>query len=204
MRRCACRMSLQRLRCSALVQPFAQGKTGHDIESYGFAAAASPLFSNPHTVGVSVNGFEGLGVKFVEDFFVVVTSGFDIVAVTEELPYVDDVEERLKGTFALRHVRPFLGWKSTGMDLCAPFSLCLKLCNGDVERMNLACDLAGSLRVSGAGCPHEVLKCLEQPAAMHMLVALRRAKVKPDFISHRALLSGTKKEETWCNALGLL
>ena len=191
-------------RARDLLLPFNQGKVGYDITAYDFGSAAAALVPDPMLVASSVNGFEGVGVKHVEDFFVVVTSGFDISGVAETLTRDDEFEERSTGLFTLHHTRSFIGWKATNLQLLLPFTLTLKLDHDcRVSRISLQCDLAGAIR-GDPGCPPEVLRCVESPSALHMLVALRRAKVKPNFISYRALLSGTKKEESWCSALGML
>jgi hypothetical protein len=71
-----------------------------------------------------------------------------------------------------------------------------------VKRVHLDIDLQAALRAQG--CPPEVLACVTNPEAVKMVVALRTARVKPDVISWRALVSATKPTDTWARALGVL
>jgi hypothetical protein len=65
-------------------------------------------------------------------------------------------------------------------------------------------------------CPNEVLDCLDSSTnnnnnssnnnreAVKMVVALRKAGVRPEIISWRALKSATKKTSSWASALGVM
>lgn len=70
------------------------------------------------------------------------------------------------------------------------------------------CPLVDTLR-SQTKCPPEILSCLDADGEggrepVKMVVALRKAGVRPEIISWRALKSATKKTSTWASALGVL
>ncbi|KAL7702002.1 hypothetical protein NQL31_000297 [Lotmaria passim] len=53
-------------------------------------------------------------------------------------------------------------------------------------------------------CPEEVRRCLLNKEALKMLATLRRAGVKPEMITAKTLLSASKQNEMWSQALGIL
>jgi len=189
--------------------PFSQGVTGHDVTKYKISAAIQEIVpTREEGFSCTVNGVSGNLPLHIEDFFVALTTGFDLspVAYTQS-PQSTMCTEISCGELHLCHARSFLGWKPTHQHVVIQVPFELQLIKNEesdamASRVVLSANVGPPLR--SAGCPEDVLCCLTSVDALRMLVALRRAKVKPEYISHRALMSATKKEESWCSALHLL
>lgn len=50
-------------------------------------------------------------------------------------------------------------------------------------------------------CPRDVQECLNNPKAVGMIAALRRAYIDPEYITAEALLTASKTADTWADAL---
>jgi hypothetical protein len=73
------------------------------------------------------------------------------------------------------------------------------------SKLKFDCPLVETLQKQ-TKCPEEVISCLSDGNRdpIKMVVALRKAGVRPEIISWRALKSATKKTSTWASALGVL
>jgi hypothetical protein len=80
------------------------------------------------------------------------------------------------------------------------------------SHVHFECPLLETFQKTGS-CPNEVLDCLDNNnintnsqnrEAVKMVVALRKAGVRPEIISWRALKSATKKTSSWASALGVM
>lgn len=186
--------------------PFTRGITGPDIDKYPFADAMKQV-SRPNVFTSQVNGVVG-GKSVVEDFFIAVLSGFDISSVDIK-EFVSETASA-NGTYRLIHRRPFLGWVPQGDAVTADVSVDVPFYmhgEGTFHGMQLShltfrSSLMEALRDS-KHAPPVTLELVQDMEALRMLVALRRANVKPEKITENLLRSVSKKQETWCNALGL-
>ena len=184
----------------AFWRPFTLGITGHDITKYPFRKSLSALTAEEFTC--QVNGVVGES-KLLEDLFIILLTGFDIPKVSLRASN-EGKAGVFEGDIFVHHTRPFIGWKPTNTEFCLPFALRLE---GDEtpDRLSHLClkvPLKQSLITSD--CPTNVADCVENPDAMKMMVALRRIRVKPETISYAALMSASKKQDTWGSALGIL
>lgn len=106
-------------------------------------------------------------------------------------------------TFELREVVPSLSRPSENDSSSADDAVV------DTEtkfsHVTFDCPLVDVLRYN-TKCPHEIVSCLDEGGRepVKMVVALRKAGVRPEIISWRALKSATKKTSTWASALGVL
>lgn len=208
------RTSLYRL-SSAIVDkfwaPFRQNISGYDLfTKYEFADALKAI-AHRDIFTCQVNGVAG-GKERLEDFFLILLCPFDIAKVT----FVGDgvtspahqSESAALGAYQLIHRRPFLGWKpddATPLTVTVPFTMNGEVSHhhGQLSHLTLRSPLTQTLRESHR-VPSGVVDLLDNADAMKMLVTLRRARVKPEIISERALLSVSRKQDTWCSALGLV
>lgn len=187
-----------------MLAPFKSNVTGADISKYSFHEALRNI-AHPEVFTSQVNGVVG-GLPLVEDFFVVLLCGFDIVDIDVKTLSIEPAEA--SGTLRIAHRRTFLGWRppSEGesiMDVPLYMRGEAFPCNGEkLSHLTMRCPFAEALRERR--CPEGVSSCLTNPDALKMLVTLRRARVKPEIISERALLSASRKQERWCSALGML
>ena len=141
---------------------------------------------------------------------IVVLTGFDIEGV--RLQCVDSVGvsesqqvERSTGALSLVHKRAFISWAPTDNKFTLPFSMEVtpQAAHRDrIGRIVFSADLEKALLVGG--CPETIAKITTREEAMNMLVTLRRAHVKPAVVTYNALLSASRKQETWSSALGIL
>lgn len=185
----------------AFWRPFTMGILGHDITKYPFRKSLSALTAEEFTC--QVNGMVGDSV-LLEDLFIVLLTGFDIPKVSIRSAPESEKPGVFEGDIFVHHTRPFIGWKPTNTEFCLPYTLRLE---GDEspDRLSHLClkvPLKGALL--GSDCPENVANCVETPEAMKMLVALRRIRVKPETISYGALMSASKKQDSWSSALGIL
>lgn len=162
--------------------------------------------------------------RIVEDFLYFFTTGFDIKRV--------EVADDDNCHFVVNHRRSFLGWKPAANQLqetaspsgsvegkskavepsiIIPFNMELTAMprpRNTFQTVRFTWDLGAALRrAASAGLvskpPPEVQECLEDMEAIQMVIALRKAGVKSDVISWRALKSATKKQSKWASALGV-
>ena len=205
-------------RCAALHRqlfaPFNRGTVGYDVARYEFAAAlqavtvpppppattaqaatARSFFAdNGKDFAVEWQGECGHATKVIEDYFIAVLAGFDIASIGD-------------GVMSLRHTRKFVGWAATDAAIEVPYQLAIepaRAADGGLRIRRVTFAAPPSDALVAAGCDEPVARCVDSPEAMRMLVALRRARVKPDVVSHRALLSASRKQESWASALGVL
>lgn len=217
------RTSLGRFPRNALAQqfwaPFASGDvSGYDLTKYKFSEGLRSLVHEP-VFTCQVNGYVG-NMATLEDFFVVLLCGFDIQRVRivdaqqcgspMEAPYV------ASGTFQAIHTRSLLGWKPANhsdinvapLTVEVPFHMrgefCVDQHEPKLNHLTFKAPLIQMLREKHhADVPANILDTLENADAVKMLVTLRRARVKPEIITDRALRSASKKQDTWSSALGL-
>jgi hypothetical protein len=205
-------------RCAALHRrlfaPFNQGVVGYDVAKYDLATTLPAVTAPPPPPATSSakataasffedngTGFTcdwqgqcGHSTKIIEDYFIAVLAGFDITAMGD-------------GVMQLKHSRKFVGWAATDATIDVHYTIAIEpTTTSDGERVVRKVVFAAALSdaLVGAGCEEPVARCVDSPEAMRMLVALRRARVKPGVVSHRALLSASKKQESWASALGVL
>lgn len=139
----------------------------------------------------------GLSPGVVEGYFLVLTAGFDVL----------EVEERTEagGILHVKHARRFLGWAPTDQLIDIPFTFEAFESPRDPTKIAKVFYQSDTVaRLTEAGCPQEVTSCLANIDSVNMFVGLRRALVRPDLITHRALNSANKKVEKWQSALGVL
>lgn len=86
-----------------------------------------------------------------------------------------------------------------------PFTIHVETGGGSQERLShiMFRSPALSCIMKDEDCPDDVYKCLNNPKAMQMCSALRRAYVEPEYITAEALLSATKRKDSWSDALNL-
>ena len=219
------------------------------------ASAAVADHHDPPVVNVRWGGLSTRGVAassvMVENWFIVLLAGFDIMGVRHEpakfnvTVHDDDSDSCCKANvedvvwLRLRHARTFLGWaparpllqsESSGTavpgtrdHICDYWFPVVVRAALELDRMTTEVRQCTQLDVDTSAfvpmllkhgsekltpetsaAPEAVLKCCNSVDAMRMLVALRRANVKPNLISSAALLSATKKPERWASALGIL
>ena len=158
--------------------------------------------TTPRNFSCLVNGVLGHSPTLIEDFFVVVLTGFDVEGVK-----VDKLSEQrcmAEGRMTLQHQRTFLGWAATGQQIEVPYHLSMEGCVNGARASHITLRTGFVPALEQAGCPSNVIDCMAKPEATKMLVALRRAKVRPELISVRALQSATKQQDKWRSALDLL
>lgn len=90
-----------------------QGRTGPQLSSYHFVESFRALRA-PHNFTAQLNGTLG-GAAIMEDLFIVLLCGFDIVHVGIENQHGHSLTDAndpcsFRGHYILRHTRPFLGW----------------------------------------------------------------------------------------------
>lgn len=156
--------------------------------------------------------------KVIEDWFIVLMSGFDISSIG-------------RTHLTIRHTRNFMGWRPTGEEITLPYQLLIVAETSDgaggrllfnnaepdapddstptthlqMRSIRFRADVAAPLSLLPTSPQLQgTLTCLKTPSALQMFVALRRAKVKPDFINSSALLSATTKAPRWASALGMM
>lgn len=188
---------------NTLWEPFRQGITGPDINQYPLKDAIK-ILARPKVFTCQINGAVG-DASLLEDFFITVLCGFDIASV--DVRKVSDEPSSASGVFQIIHRRPFLGWKPEEVSPASmevPFYMRGEgnFSGGQLNHLTLRAPLAETAR-SNRHVPPHVAALLDSPDAMRMLVTLRRARVKPDIITEKALLSASKKQESWASALGL-
>jgi hypothetical protein len=184
--------------------PFKQQVIGPDLRTYGFTSNLKG-FVHQSTFTSQVNGIVG-GVPLLEDFFWTLLTGFDVIHVGEA---VEDGSYS-KGVYRLAHRRPFLGWTPTTNPLEGEVTIDVPYClygegcfhGGELSHLTLRSPLVAELQKIRE-VPAVTLELLQNAEALKMLVALRRAGVKPALITDRMLRSVSKKQDTWSNALGL-
>lgn len=194
-----------------LLQPILSGTNGPVVEKLGLGSHLPTVTLPPpsSTTGLRYNdaqdpsnnaffgcfwdGAVGFDSSIIENYFVVLSSGFDIVRW--------DLEEQV---FDIKHTRRFLGWQPDDKLLSVRFEATCLLDNAasKVKYVNFQSQILPTLQE--AKCPGEVLACLTRPESMKMLIALRRSKVRAEYITHTALTSATKKVDSWSSALGVL
>jgi hypothetical protein len=156
-------------------------------------------------------------LTLMEDYWIMVLTGFDVTK-------VDLAANQLE----LTHARPFVSWARTDKTLTLPFTCDIDglttsstsaigaadaadtttgATNADdlgplATSLHFKADLGAALLK--AGCPPEIAAMTTNPEAMKMLVVLRRANVKSQVVTYNALKSASRKQETWCSALGIL
>jgi hypothetical protein len=186
--------------------PFKQEVRGPDLRRYRFNESIKRLV-HPEVFTSQVNGMVG-GVPLVEDFFWTILTGFDIEHVST---IGSDEATGVTGTMHLVHRRPFMGWVPTADALTGdvtvdvPFYLHGERAGShsmELSHLTLRSPLLESLQ-EVHGVPAVTIELLQNLEALRMLVALRRANVKPALITDRMLRSVSKKQDTWSNALGL-
>lgn len=185
--------------------PFKQDVSGPDLRKYGFSNNLKGIV-HPNVFTSQVNGVVG-GAPLLEDFFWTLLTGFDVDHVgsaTEEGLYS-------KGTIRLIHRRPFLGWTPSADQLTGEVTIDVPYClhgesggfhGGELSHLTLRVPLVDEL-LKLRDVPPGTLELLQNGEALKMLVALRRAGVKPALITDRMLRSVSKQQCTWSNALGL-
>ncbi|KAH9601338.1 hypothetical protein LSM04_000178 [Trypanosoma melophagium] len=95
--------------------PFCRSIRGPDLRAYGFREVFNSIRTHDDDFTCQVNGQVG-DAKLLEDFFILLLCGFDIVNVKVENSSVADAicdSCNFKGTYTLEHTRPFLGWSPT-------------------------------------------------------------------------------------------
>lgn len=193
--------------------------SSYDLSKYGFPETLRTLIHEP-VFTCQVNGFVG-PAAVLEDFFHVLLCGFDVKDVR-----IGDIHHQpppplngsfvAQGSFKIAHSRPLLGWKpshitnaATDMPLTLdiPFHMRGEFCadhhEAKLNHLTFKAPLTQCLR-DCRDVPRNVVETLESTEALKMLVTLRRARVRPDIITDRALRSASRKQDTWCSALGML
>jgi hypothetical protein len=200
-------------RIRLLLAPLTTGVTGSVMDKYGLAEhlrantapRPAPLDVNatfrpvPGAFACDWDGLRGYDTQIIDDYFIALLAGFDVESITAERPGNGDDE---RGTIVLKHSRRFLGWAPTDSVIDVAFDARCTMVDDKLEHVHFASAVVDSL--TQAGCPPEITECIRRPEAMAMFVALRRSRVRPEFITHRALSSATKKQEAWSSALGIL
>lgn len=185
--------------------PFKQDTGGADLRKYGFTSTLKSIV-HPSVFTSQVNGIVG-GVPLLEDFFWTILTGFDIVHVGDAI----EDGSYSKGVYRLAHRRPFLGWTPSSTTLEGEVTIDVPYClhgeaggfhGGELSHLTLRSPLVAELQKIRE-VPTSTLELLQNAEALKMLVALRRAGVKPPLITDRMLRSVSKKQDTWSNALGL-
>lgn len=186
----------------AFWRPFSLGITGHDITKYPFRKSLSALTAEEFTC--QVNGSVGDSV-LLEDLFIVLLTGFDIPKVSIRCASTPNEKSGVfEGDIFVHHTRPFIGWKPTNTEFCFPYTLRMEGDESPDRLSHLCLKVPLKTVLLASDCPDYVAKCVESAEAMKMMVALRRIRVKPETISHGALMSASKKQDTWSSALGIL
>lgn len=190
--------------------PFKQQTVGPDLRAYGFSEAMKSI-AHPEVFTSQVNSVVG-GIPLLEDFFWTILTGFDITSVsTGGHVGADGDPSFVSGVVRLAHRRPFLGWVPTAdcatgeLTVDVPFHLhgeTAEFHSGELSHLTLRSPFVEKLQ-SVRDVPPGTIELLQNMEALRMLVALRRANVKPALITERMLRSVSKKQDTWSNALGL-
>lgn len=209
--------------------PLNRGHTGPDLDTYGFREVFATIRTGDNDFTCQVNGQVG-GARLIEDFFLVLLCGFDVVDVKVVKPSLSDVladPVNCEGTYTIVHSRPFLGWGPPGAGGDGRSTLLLPPGDGDGPRGRSVrlLEVPFTARLEGSGeiishmifrsavhrtiaaqpdCPATVRSCLESPEALRAVARLRRAKVRADLITDKTLLGITAKKDTWSSALGIL
>jgi hypothetical protein len=187
---------------SAFWAPFQSGTVGPELSSYDFTASMKRLAQRDCVY--HCGGSQG-GIEVAEDFFVMLLSGFDVVAVdTHSLVQINDHTACGHGHLCLKHTRSFVSWAPSDKEFNVPFSSSLEACADSGRLTSVAMDTNLVSSLLAAGCPADSAACVANTESMKMLVALRRVKVKSSIISLNALISASKKQETWASALGIM
>ncbi|ORC92035.1 uncharacterized protein TM35_000042490 [Trypanosoma theileri] len=98
--------------------PFCRRITGPDLRAYGFHEVFNSIRTHDDDFTCQVNGQVG-DAKLVEDFFILLLCGFNIMDVKlENSSMTDAINDscNFKGTYTLEHARPFLGWSPTSVN----------------------------------------------------------------------------------------
>ncbi|EPY27680.1 hypothetical protein AGDE_10645 [Angomonas deanei] len=196
-------------------------KVRYDLNTYKFRenldlmTVADPFFS------CEVNNTFCLNKSALENLFLLVLSGFDIVGVDVNAASVLGDKPVLDGSYTLQHRRSFLGWKPTSEEtITVPFSTSMEKALGNqlithislrttfqekvlesYEQQVLA-KQKGDLEESRRLFQH-LSEALQSPEALKMFCVLRRSNVSPNIISAKTLISATKNQKTWERAMGL-
>ncbi|RNF25914.1 uncharacterized protein Tco025E_01918 [Trypanosoma conorhini] len=92
--------------------PFCRGIVGPELHTYGFSQVFDSIRTGDSDFTCQVNGKVG-DARLIEDFFIMILSGFDFVDVKVATSSVSDAvcnPCNFKGFYTLEHTRPFLGW----------------------------------------------------------------------------------------------
>ena len=169
--------------------PFNRGITGPALASYRFPEVvreAVPILEGSKWCGKPLETY-----RDAEDFFIGLLCGFDITHLSEDCIHV-------------HHCRRFLGWAPTEQRFDIPLSFTGEMANDNVSLRNIIFTPRLAPSLTQNGCPAPVVACVESDAAWRMLCELRRAGVKPQMITHQALLSASVAAPKWAQALGVV
>ena len=192
-----------RVAVERLFSPFSQQITGPDISKYPLREAINNL-SITSKFTVQVNGVVG-DATVLEDFFLSLLTGFDL-----SNPRVLEVDANgacASGVLLATHSRNFLGWRpqpSGGLSFHIPFVAKPEGMRHAAKYSHLTLRMPLQTPLRDAGCPESIVDCVHHVDAVKMLVALRRANVRPEMISERALRCALGGTDAARDLLGVL
>ena len=109
-------------------KPFSAGTAGADFAKFDIDKSLEQIIVPGDEFSCQINGAVG-DRKLIEDFFIVLTSGFDIKAV--HVPNgLNESTQSVEGVLRLAHARPFVSWQPTNKEVRLPFKMRIE---GDLD-----------------------------------------------------------------------